>query len=319
MVHFDRSYRQLFTQPGMIASLLGDLLGPAVTGQLDFSTLERVPDSFVGPHSRARQADMLWRLRRPDGRIVYVLLEFQSDVQRFMPVRVLNYVALVLQELVDHRILQPGGLLPEILTIVIYNGQGRWRQPTEVAELISAGPTPGSHVPHLRFVLVDLGSYPAARLEGIAGPVGVLLLLERSRTLAELERGVRLLIERVRGPQDGALRRAFVAWILTVLLPGRGWADHEIPALVDLEELREMLEKRVEQWSRELIARGRKEGLRNGVRKGEAGVVLRQLELKFGPLDEPTVARVRAARAAQLRAWAERLLTAATLTDVFQR
>jgi hypothetical protein len=114
---------------------------------------------------------------------------------------------------------------------------------------------------------------------------------------------------------DAPLLRAFVAWIQFVLMPDRGWADQEIPALRDLQELREMLEERVKEWNRQLIAKGRKEGLR----EGEAGLVLRQLALKFGPLDEPTVARVQAARATQRRVWAERLLTAATLAEVFRR
>jgi hypothetical protein len=200
---------------------------------------------------------------------------------------------------------------------VLYNGRGRWRQPTEVAELFAAGPQTGSHVPRLRFLLVDIGSYPASELAQIAGPIGALLLLERSRTLAALESGLRLLAKRLNRPEDAALLRAFLTWVQTVLLPDRGFADHEIPALADLQEMREMLEKRVEQWSRQLRKEGREEGRQEGRREGEAGVVLRQLAFKFGPLDEPTVARVQAASAEQLRAWEERLLTAGTLAEVF--
>jgi predicted transposase YdaD len=331
MTRHDRSYRQFFSQPAMVASLLVDLLGPAVTGPLDVSSLERVPDSFVGPLLSARQADMLWRLCRPDGRVVYVLLEFQSNVQRFMPCRILTYGGLIQQALIDRRQLLPGDLLPEILPIVFYNGRGRWGQPTEVAALIAAGPRPGPHVPRLRFLLVDVGSYSTRRLTRIAGPIGVLLLLERSRTIAELQRGVELLAERLKRPEDAALLRSFVTWIQFVLMPDRGWADHEIPALRDLQELREMLEERVKEWNRQLIAKGRKEGRQEGReeglekgralgrREGEVDLLLRQLARKFGPLDEPTVARVRAARATQRQTWAERLLTAATLAEVFLR
>ncbi len=298
----------------MVASLLGDLLGDTVTGPLDLASLERVSESFVGPRQTARQADLLWRVRRPDGRTLYLLLEFQSDVQRFMPVRELTYVALLQQELVDRRELV-AGQIAEILPVVIYNGRGRWRQPTEVGELVAAGPRPGAHVPHLRFVLVDQGSYPARRLARLAGPVGALFLLERCRTVVEVERGVRLLADRLQGPDDGALRRDFVVWLQSVLLPDRGWTDNEIPALSDLEELRDMLAERVQVWNRQLLEKGRKEGRQ----EGEAGLVLDQLEHKFGPLDEATVARVRAARAVQRRAWARRLLTASTLDEVFRR
>jgi flagellar biosynthesis/type III secretory pathway protein FliH len=135
------------------------------------------------------------------------------------------------------------------------------------------------------------------------------------------------LAERLKRPEDAALLRAFVTWIQFVLMPDRGWADHQIPALRDLQELREMLEERVKEWNRQLIAKGRKEGRQEGLekgrslgrREGEVDLLLRQLAHKFGPLDEPTVARVRAARATQRQAWAERLLTAATLAEVFLR
>lgn len=316
MVRHDRSYRKLFAHARMVASLLGDLLGDTVTGPLDLATLERLPDSFIGPRHAARQADQIWRLRRPDGRPLYVLLEFQSEVQRFMPLRVLTYVVLLQQELVDRRELV-AGQLPEVLPVVVYNGWGRWRQPVEMGELFAAGPQPGSHVPRMRFVLVDQGSYPARRLTDLTGPVGALFLLERCRTVAEMERGVRLLVDRLQGPDDSALRRDFLGWLQSVLLPDRGFDDDQIPALPGLQELRDMLEERVKQWNRQLIKQGREEGLKKGRKEGEAGLVLRLLERKFGPLDEATVARVRAARAAQRRAWAERLLTAGTLDEVF--
>jgi hypothetical protein len=45
-------------------------------------------------------------------------------------------------------------------------------------------------------------------------------------------------------------------------------------------------------------------------------LLLKQLALRFGPLPEATRARVEAGSAEQLDAWAERVLTAATLHDV---
>jgi hypothetical protein len=70
-----------------------------------------------------------------------------------------------------------------------------------------------------------------------------------------------------------------------------------------------MLAERVQVWNRQLIEKGRKEG--------EVEIVLWLLEQKLGPLDEAAIARVRAARASQRRAWAKRLLSASTLEEVF--
>ena len=74
---------------------------------------------------------------------------------------------------------------------------------------------------------------------------------------------------------------------------------------------------------RDLEAYGEKKGLRKGrkegLEEGRRDLLLRQLEVKFGPLDARTEARVRAAGPDRLLRWAERLITAAELGDVFRR
>ena len=318
MARHDRSYRKLFDHPRLVASLLGDLLGESITGPLDLSILEQVSGSFVGPGRAARYTDHTWRVRRRDGEWLYLLMEFQSTAERYMPARMLSYVALLQQNLIEGGQLAAGAKIPEILPVVIYNGPDRWGQPVEISELIAAGPLAGGHVPRLAFVLVDEGSYPVRRLARRAGPVGALFLLERCETVDHLQRGLRLLAYRLQGTDD-TLRHDFLAWLENVLLPGRGFDLQEVPP--DLQELKDMLAERVKVWNRELIEKGRQEGRQEGLKEGrsegEAGLLLRQLELKFGPLGEATVARVRTARSAERRAWAERLLTAATLAEVF--
>lgn len=62
---------------------------------------------------------------------------------------------------------------------------------------------------------------------------------------------------------------------------------------------------------------GLKRGLQQGVLKGEAKVVQRQLQRRFGPLPEWVEERLQGAGEAQLERWAERLLEAPTLAEVF--
>jgi predicted transposase YdaD len=323
MGRHDRSYRQLFAHPGMVASLLR-LLGRRATGPLDLATLERVQDGFVSERLAARQADLLWRVRRPGGTPVYLLIEIQSRPERFMALRMLAYVALLAQDLAASRTLTPDGRIPEVIPLVVYTGDRRWGPSAEVAECFAGT---GPHRPRMRFRLVDQRKVPAGRLLRTPGPVGALFLLERHRTPAELEQGVRLLVRRLAAPEDGPLRRAFLVWLQAVLLPGRDTPEREIPALLDLQELRSMLETRVREWNRQLREEGRREGRLEGKREGrvegrgdgEAAVLLRQLETRFGPLDEVVRAWVRRATSEQRLAWATRVLTAGSLEDVFRR
>lgn len=71
-----------------------------------------------------------------------------------------------------------------------------------------------------------------------------------------------------------------------------------------------MLAESIDRWNREIREEGRQEG--------EARLVLRQLRLKFGPLDPEIEDRVRTADADRLLEWGERVLTAESLQDVFR-
>ncbi len=76
---------------------------------------------------------------------------------------------------------------------------------------------------------------------------------------------------------------------------------------------RQGLEKGLEEGRRQ----GRQEGRRQGRQEGESTMLLRQLEGRFGALDEHTLARVAAGDADRLLEWGERILTAERLEDVF--
>ena len=65
------------------------------------------------------------------------------------------------------------------------------------------------------------------------------------------------------------------------------------------------------------LEQGRKEGLQEGLQEGEATVLLRQIELKFGPPDAAVRKRVQSADAETLLHWSERILTAGTLEQLF--
>ena len=74
--------------------------------------------------------------------------------------------------------------------------------------------------PSLRYELLDVGEYGADDLPA-RNLASVLIGLESSRTPGELERWLDALLDRVRGPGERELRRAFGAWIRRVLLAHR--------------------------------------------------------------------------------------------------
>jgi predicted transposase/invertase (TIGR01784 family) len=316
MGRHDLSYRKLFSEPRLVEELIRGFLDQGWTGRLDFGSLERINASFVSDRHRNREGDMIWKLRFRDGRplYVYLLVEFQSEVQKFMAVRLMAYVGLLYQDLIRQGGLTPDGKLPLVVPIVLYNGEERWWAPRQLAELIEeADPEADVFRPRLEYWLIDEGSYPLADLEARRNLAAVLFWLEKAPEPEDVQRGIARLVELLGGPDDGGLRRAFAVWLQGVRLAGQGIQEEELPAVLGLEEFRTMLEKRVEEWNQKLLERGREEGRQ----KGEADLLLSQLEEKFGAVDAGSRERVRSAEPERLLEWGKRFVRARRLRDVF--
>jgi predicted transposase/invertase (TIGR01784 family) len=312
----DRSYRLLFSEPRLVEELVRGFFGQQWIERLDFGSLERVNASYVSEDLRNREGDVVWRAKLQDGRPVYVylLLELQSGVQRYMAVRLMAYVALLYQDLIKRGELSPDGKLPLVIPIVLYNGEERWWAPQQLADLIEdVDPEADLFRPRLEYRLIDEGSYSLADLEARRNLAAVLFWLEKAPEPEDVRRGIARLVEWLGGPDDGGLRRAFAVWLQKVRLPGKGIKEEEVPDTLGLEDFRTMLEKRVEEWNQKLLERGRQEGRH----EGEAGIVLRALERKFGRLDARSRQRVKAADADRLLDWLERISEAGQLRDIF--
>jgi len=200
--------------------------------------------------------------------------------------------------------------LGPVLPIVLYNVGRRWDAPQEIADLIV--PVPGgleTYRPRLQYFLLDEGRYAESELATLRNLAAALFRLKNSRTPQDVERILAALVTWLRAPEQSSLRRAFTVWLKRVFLPGR-LPGVELGRINDLQEVQSMLAERVTEWTEEWKRQGRLEG--------EAALLLRQLEQRFGPLNEADRTRVSRADAETLLKWGERILTAASLEDVFE-
>lgn len=74
----------------------------------------------------------------------------------------------------------------------------------------------------------------------------------------------------------------------------------------------------VETYRQEAIQEGVKQGVKQGIQQGECAVLLRQLRQRFGDaVDAHVEQRVATASIEQIDRWTMRILSAATLAEVF--
>ncbi len=343
----DNSYKLLFSHPQMVEDLLTGFVPEAWVRELDFNTLEKVSNGFVSDDLRDREDDVIWRVRWGNGWLyVYLLLEFQSTVDAYMAVRIHTYIGLLYQDLIKQKQLTPEGLLPPIFPLVLYNGERRWGAATNIAELIQ--PVPGGlehYKPSLRYLLLDEGALDSDIDRTTRNLASALFSLENAQNPDQLKNMVERLSDWLQASEQSSLRRSFTVWIKRVLLPGR-MPGIELPEINDLQEVKSMLAERVQDWTRDWkqqgieegraigIEEGREEGRKEGREEGreegrkegqEAGrlegerlLIIKQLTRRFGPLNPDTIECLETANADQLERWAENLLEANSLEEVFQ-
>ena len=315
----DSSFRSLFTHPRMVRDLFSGFVREPWVGRLDFATLEPSPGTGGSPGR-----ELAWRLRFQGGRTwIHLVLALASEVDRTLPLRLAGGIATLLLNLAREGGLPRSGRLPGVVPLVLYYGEPLWSVPRQLADLFEPVPHGLERaLPRLSPLVLDVRREPIPeRLEMPERPeagnlAALLFALERSRSLADLDRGVARLTALLPGPLTGPLadlRRAFARYLRDWLLPRR-FAGLGFPAglgnIGDSEEVTPLLREAVAAWTHPWKEQGR--------RQGAAELLARLLDHRFGPLDAIDRSRLAGAEVERLLAWGERALSAPTLDEVFE-
>jgi predicted transposase/invertase (TIGR01784 family) len=324
----DSGYKQLFSHPQMVRDLLlGFVPGPWLQ-RARFDTLERLNASFVSDTQQHRHSDMVWRLQvGPRWVWVYLLLEFQSRPDRWMAVRMMAYLSLLAQNLIQQKQLQQGKL-PALIPLVLYNGQAQWAAPTDVNQCFSPSlPGLARFRPRLAYHLVDqtrLQRSPSAEVRNL---VEAVFELERSQDFETVGRLIETLRQALQAPGQNELQRTLNAWLrqqISRKAPPELSADlaNTLARIPDLIEGTPMLADTMGRLFTEALQKGkkqgRKEGRQEGRDEGAAWMLMQFIEQRFGPIPEWARTRIQSARPDQLVRWGQLILTAPSLESLFE-
>jgi hypothetical protein len=171
----DGTQRRLFAHVEMLKMLVEGFVPPEVIAglELDLDRAEQMSGKFISHGLAVRESDMLWKIpRRTTTAPLYIclLLELQSSIDPMMPLRILQYVSFIYENLARSEDFALGpNTLPPVLPVVLYNGDDRWSTTAQVRDLIAVGPDSGlsPYLPTLRFLLIDEGSIPEEQLDQI--------------------------------------------------------------------------------------------------------------------------------------------------------
>lgn len=336
----DRGYRRLFSHPESVEDLLRGFVEEDWVSDLDFSSLEKVDHHFVGDDFGGRASDVIWKMRFRDGErtdsiYVYLLLELQSTSYHFMPVRMLTYSGLLLEQIIRTEKLKTGDLLPAILPFVFNSGRRPWRGPLSLSRLFPPLPRGiEQHLPRLDFLLVDERRLDLTR-RGLEGNrLAAAFRIETSPSPLELPRLAQDLDALLPREKDPELRRSYNVWFQSVLR--RTFQGVIIRHDFDLGD-RSMLEESARKWEKRFLREGREEGLQEGIQKGlqegiQKGIqkgfregevtglrkaLLQILEQRFGPLPDRVRGQLEEITAkSEVERLLQRALKAKSLADI---
>ena len=322
----DALFRALVANPARAGALLMEYLPQEVAGLIDpAAPPEAVEGSFVDADAARTQCDALFKVKLRTGHDarVYVLLEHKSHIDATTPLQILKYMVNIW-----HREIEGGTAkdrLPPIIPLVFFHGQGRWTAARSVIEMIDAPEELAPLMREFAYVLHHLGEIEPLRLsetpEVRAGLLALrvvhaenipadLLDLMTGGTVAgsEFERHiVRYIAERMNltlPMLEASLRRTKPdRWETLMGTVAETWIE---------QGRAEGIEKGLAQGVEKGLADGRAEGRKEAL----AGLLLRQLELRFGSVPDAVRDQVRGASVSELEAWAEAVLDAASPEDV---
>jgi len=212
-----------------------------------------------------------------------------------------------------------------ILPIVMYHGATPWSEPRLFDALLdvpaSVRPAVAPYLVQFAYLLNDLSAMSDDELRSGAMLTALAKLaticLKHARTspdfLKILVRWMDVARELATAPNGLSALAQVLCYILEV-------NDH-----VEREALQALLERELGPEAKEAIVtagqqireEGRQEGRREGRREGECAVLLRQLRRRFGTAVNTDIEqRVATASIEQIDTWTERVLSAATLTEL---
>ncbi len=335
----DALFRALLDDQHRAAALLRDYLPAQIAAQLSEDPPVPVEGTFIDEQLRATQSDRLFEVRLRSGRpaLIYALLEHKSTIDGGTPLQLLGYMVRIWNV---HGKKGKGALLrlPPIIPLVFYHGQPEWTVPRSVLDCIEMDEELEPFVRSLRYELHDLGSIDfdaLSRDDSVRAVLAALTCWLFEDELAERLRAIFALL-----PDGSQLETQVLGYIVSTV-------EMTVPVLTEAlrgarpDRWEAMMSTVAEEWIQHGEARGKQLGLTEGKRlgltegkrlgltegkqlglmegeaRGKAALLLRLIERRFGPVPETVRARISAADSADLDAWADAAIDAASLDDIF--
>ena len=260
----DSQYKDLFSNSTLVAELLRSFVAEDFVQHLDFATLKKLNSHFVTGKYRKREADIIYEIQFQGSPVyIYLLLEFQSTVDRLMSLRLLEYIVQFYKDLlkVDNQ-----ETLPPVFPLVLYSGDRKWSAPIQFKELVSASSMPGKYIPNFRYYKIAINEITKERLQNIRNAVASIFFVEKSSP-KELAENIQQFVQLIKSEKP-EVTQLITDWLLStqnLKIPKK-----KISTLHDLTEVTTMWATAVKEHEHKVKT------------DAEQQILINQIDIKFG-------------------------------------
>ena len=145
----DKSLKSLFDVKNHFIELLKTFVKEKWVKDLTEEKIELADKEFITENMHETRADLIYRVK--DENIYFILLEFQSTVDRRMPYRLLSYMFEIWRRYEDKK-------LPVVIPCVFYTGNKKWNKKT-FRELFDVNKELKKYIPDFEYILIDVNNY----------------------------------------------------------------------------------------------------------------------------------------------------------------
>ncbi|MCR5756031.1 MAG: Rpn family recombination-promoting nuclease/putative transposase [Acetatifactor sp.] len=219
----DKGYKESLSHPKQFLHFLKKYVKADWMQELTESQLELVDKEFIDKDYEGREADIIYKVLRRDGKSLYIFIlqELQSTVDYTMIFRILVYVVnnllrYFLETSKDIRE-RKEFRIPAMVPIVFYNGSATWTAEKSLQKYQLCGETFGNHVLNLEYYLVDLSKIQEEDILSTNQVIDNIMYCDKFRSSKQLLEILQKAHDRVKGLSRQE-QEEFAGWVSHILL-----------------------------------------------------------------------------------------------------
>ena len=312
----DRGIKWLLESKENVEALL-DIVADDLSKNMDFSKLEKLPQSFIPDNLRKQESDLLFLVpfRDPEAEkvrkvMIYILIEHQSTPDRVMNFRVLFYMLQIWdrqrREWIDEEIPKGQWNFRPVLPIVFYTGEQSWAKMLSMSELMDLPKALERFVPQHDTLFLNLRTKSSEELIAYDHPFGYLLqvIQKENATKEEVTEVIKLAVKQFDSlPLEQQHQWAKLMYYLILLIyhrrvPGEhneliSVVTESVGEKLRREEVEKMGKTTAQVLIEEGIERGIKQGKRQGIIQSKQEDLFELMQVKFNSVPKQIEDRIK--------------------------